>query len=127
MTIPLINQCEFFAYHKETDHQSWLCLFTIENQPYHMYVGIRRSKWIRGTLFSGHDFKHQSGIEVTDISFNLCHLFEQLIQLLQFHSKDRLRLLTYGVREYGYGNEDFEPALSYTLPKKVKMNEKNLL
>lgn len=129
MTIPTITECEFFSYHKEEDYQIWLCLFEVEGQQekFHLYLGIRQRKWICGNLFKGHDFKHQSGVEAEDISFSISHLFEQLVQILQSHSKDRLRLLTYRDRDYGYSNEDFQPLSSYKLPKKVKMNEETVL
>jgi hypothetical protein len=129
MMIPTITKCEFFLYHKEENYQIWLCLLELKGheEKYHIYLGIRDGTWIQGSLFKGHDFKHQSGVEASDVSFSIPHLFEQLVQTIQSHSKDRLRLVTYRDREYGYGNEDFQPLSSYDLPKKVKMNEKTVL
>lgn len=120
---------------KTTRRYEWACYFTLKNDPtnYRKIVFVEEEEnpefgwyWDSATpeILLEHDkWEYCKGKSFHDPIFDYWrdHLFQQCVNLIKRHSKDRLRLLPYTTMEFA--DEDFTTLSSYHRPESIKFIE----
>jgi len=124
-TIPILEDVTIEAHTKEKDSfpTIFYCYFKFQQIPGQFYMevylhsmnGFSSLAWEGGSIDVINPSTKQRDMGDLDLEIEE-HVFEQLVRLILFHSKQRLKLLHY--QERAYFEKKFKPG-NYKLPSNI--------